>query len=106
MIDTKQMIFGNAGTNFRHTIAKQRISHYFDCSNMIGISTADSYDIRIRVISQVVAADGGFSKVRMEVQAKATAADRPGGSVRCSSNGLLESRIAKMLAEAAAKDAK
>ncbi|MEP7085795.1 MAG: hypothetical protein ABI884_00555 [Gemmatimonadota bacterium] len=102
IIFTKEMLFGNAGATYRHTIAKERLSHYFDCGQMLGVSTADTYEMWIRIIAQVVPADGGLSKVRVEVQANAKASDRPGGSVRCQSNGRLEQRMAKLLQEAAA----
>ena len=106
LIDSKQMIFGNAGAVYRHQIAKERISHYFDCGAMLGVSTADTYDVHIRVISQVVPADGGLSKIRTETEASAIATDRPGGGVRCASNGRFEARIAKMISAEAGKTAK
>lgn len=106
VVDSQQMLFGNAGTIYRHKIAGQRLSHYLDCGNMLGVSTADSYDVWVRIIAQVLPVNGGLSRVRVELQADAKATDRPGGSVRCSSNGFLESRIAKMLSAEAAKSAK
>ena len=106
VIDTNQMIFGSAGAIYRHQIGKELISHYFDCGTMLGISTADTYDVHIRVISQVVPADGGLSKIRTETEASAIATDRPGGSVRCASNGRFEARIAKMISAEAGKSAK
>jgi hypothetical protein len=105
IIDSKQMIFGNAGATYRHTIAGQRLSHFIECGNMLGVSTADSYDVWIRLIAQVLPVDGGISRVRVELEAKAKATDRPGGSVSCSSNGALEARIAKMLVAEATKSA-
>ncbi len=101
LIVTKDMLFGNAGATYRHTIAKERLSHYFDCGQMLGVSTADTYEMWIRIVAQVVPADGGLSKVRIAVESNAKATDRPGGSVRCQTNGRLEQRMAKMLQEAA-----
>ena len=103
IIDSRQMLFGNAGAVYRHNLAKQRLSHYVNCGNMIGLSSADSYDVYIRVISQVLPVDGGLSKVRTEVDAHAIAVDGAEQSVPCSSTGLLESRIAKLLTREAAK---
>jgi hypothetical protein len=102
IVDGNQMIFGSAADH-RHTLAKTRISHYFDCGNMLGVSTADSYEIWIRVISQIIPIDNGLSTVRTQVEATARASDLQGGGVRCSSNGLLESRIAELLVKEAAK---
>ena len=102
IIDSDQMIFGSAASH-RHTLAKKRLSHFFDCGNMLGVSTADSYEVWVRIISQIVPIDGRLSAVRSQVEATANASDLPGGSVRCSSNGLLESRLAALLVEEAAK---
>lgn len=103
IIDSKQMVFGNAGAGYRHDLAKERLSHYVNCGNMIGLSSADSYEVFIRVISQVLPVDGGLSKVRTEVDAHARAVDGAEQNIPCSSTGLLESRIAKLLAREAAK---
>jgi hypothetical protein len=103
VIDSKQLLFGNAGAIYRHRLANQRLSRFFDCGNMIGVSTADTYEVWVRVIAQVLPMERGLSIVRTEVEASAKATDRPGGSVPCSSNGVLEARIAKRLVEVAAK---
>jgi hypothetical protein len=103
IIDSRQMLFGNAGAVYRHDLAKQRLSHYVNCGNIIGLSSADTYEVYIRVISQVLPVDGGLSKVRTEVDAHARAVDGAEQSVPCSSTGLLESRIAKLLSQEAAK---
>jgi hypothetical protein len=105
IIDSQQMVFGSA-SNHRHTLGKKRLSHFFDCGNMLGVSTADSYEVWIRLISQIIPIDGSLSTVRTEVEATARAGDRPGETVRCSSTGVLESRLADMLTEEAAKLAK
>jgi len=102
IIDSDQMIFGSVGDH-RHTLAKKRLSHFFDCGTMLGVSTADSYEMWIRVISQIVPIDGRLSTVRTQVEATARAGDRPGETVLCASTGLLESQIAKLLAQEAAK---
>jgi len=103
VVDSKQLLFGSAGATYRHRIGNQRLSHFFDCGNMMGVSTADTYEVWVRVIAQVLPMERGRSIVRTEVEASAKATDSPGGSVPCSSNGVLEARIAKRLAEVAAK---
>jgi len=103
VVDSKQLLFGSAGAKYRHRIANQRLSHFFDCGNIMGVSTADTYDVWIRVIAQVLPMEHGLSIVRTEVEASAKATDMQGGSAPCSSNGVLEARIAKRLAEVAAK---
>ena len=103
VVDSKQLLFGSAGAAYRHRIANQRLSHFFDCGSIMGVSTADTYDVWIRVIAQVLPMERGLSIVRTEVEVSAKATDMQGGSAPCSSNGALEARIAKRLAEVAAK---
>ncbi len=84
-------------------LATKRLSHYFDCGNMLGVSTADTYEVWVRVVSQILPLDGNLSTVRTQVEATARASDLPGGSVQCSGNGLLEHRIEELLVKEAAK---
>jgi hypothetical protein len=70
---------------------------------MLGVSTADSYPMWIRIISQILPIDGSLSTVRTEVEATARVGDRVGETVRCSSSGVLESKLAALLTEEAAK---
>ena len=102
IISSDQMIFGSAAYH-RNTLGKKRLSHYFECGNLLGVATADSYDVWIRVISQILPIDGSLSTVRTQVEATARIGDRSGETVRCSSTGLLESQIAKLLVEEGAK---
>lgn len=106
VIFTKDMVFGNAGATYRHQLAKERLSHFFDCGQMLGVSTADTYEMWVRIIAQVLPADGGLSKLRVEVQSTAKASDRPGGSVRCETTGRLEQKIANMIQEEVAARSK
>jgi hypothetical protein len=102
IIDSGQMVFGSAAT-YHSKLGKKRLSHFFDCGNMLGVSTADSYPMWIRIISQILPIDGSLSTVRTEVEATARVGDRVGETVRCSSSGVLESKLAALLTEEAAK---
>jgi hypothetical protein len=105
IINTDQMVFGSVG-NHRYKLGKKLLSHFFDCGNMLGVATADSYEVWVRVISQILPIDGSLSTVRTQVEASARVGDRIGEATRCSSTGLLESRIAALLPQEAAKLAK
>lgn len=106
VVDTKQHVFGNAGTNFRNRLGNQRLSHYFDCGTTTGIANADQYDIHVRVITQIVAADAGLSALRSQVEATGHAIATSGQNVRCASTGALEERIAHMVADQATRAGK
>lgn len=97
IMDAKQHVFGNAGANFRREMGRQRLSKYFDCGATAGMSNSDTYDLNIRVISQIVPADQGLSKLRTQAEATAHANALSGQSVRCASTGELERRIANMV---------
>jgi hypothetical protein len=106
VVDSKQHVYGNAGTNFRRELGNQRMSRYFDCGSTTGISNADQYDLLIRVITQIVPADAGLSILRTQAEATGHATATSGQVVRCASTGALEERIAHMVADQAARASK
>ena len=103
IVDAKQHVYGNAGIKMRNSLGRQRLSRYFDCGSTAGMSNADTYDVIVRVVSQVIPADAGLSSLRTQVEATAHANAVSGSSVRCVSTGALEERIAHMLSELVAK---
>ena len=103
IVDSKQHVYGNAGVKMRNSLGRQRLSRYFDCGTTAGMSNADTYDVLVRVVSQVLAADAGVSTLRTQVEATAHANAVSGATVRCVSTGALEGRIAHMLSELSAK---
>jgi hypothetical protein len=105
LVDSKQHVFGNAGANYRRRLGAQRMSRYFDCGSTAGISNADDYDLLIRVITQIIPAEGGLSAVRTQVEATGHASATSGQVVRCASTGALEERIAHMVSDQAVRAA-
>jgi len=105
IVDQKQHVFGNAGIKIRGSLGRQRLSKYLECGTTAGMTNADTYDVIIRVVSQVVPADAGLASLRTQVEASAHASGESGSSVRCVSTGALEARIAHMMSELAAKSA-
>ena len=103
IVDSKQHVFGNAGIKMRSSLGRQRLSKYLDCGMTAGMSNADTYDVILRVVSQVIPADAGLSSLRTQVEATAHANAVSGATVRCVSTGALEGRIAHMLSEMTVK---
>lgn len=103
VIDSKQHVYGNAGTNYRRRIGTQRLSRYFDCGTTAGIANADDYDILVRVITQIIPAEGDLSALRTQIEATGHATAVSGQVVRCASTGALEERIAHMVGDQAAR---
>lgn len=106
VIDSKQHVYGNAGAKYRRELGHQRMSKYFDCGSEAGIANADSYDMIVRVLTQIVPTDGGLSKLRTQAEATAHANAVSGAPVRCSSTGALEARIAQMVSDQAVRAGK
>jgi hypothetical protein len=106
VIDSRQHVYGTAGAKYRRELGHQRMSKYFDCGSEAGIANADTYDIIVRVLTQIVPKEGGLSKLRTQAEASAHANAVSGGPVRCSSTGALEQRIAQMVSEQAVRAAK
>jgi hypothetical protein len=105
VVDSRQHVFGNAGANYRRKMGSQRMSRYFDCGSTAGISNADDYDLLIRVITQIIPADGGLSAVRTQAEATGHAIATSGQVIRCASTGALEERIAHMVSDQALRAA-
>lgn len=103
VIDSKQHVYGNAGTNYRRRIGTQRLSRYFDCGTTAGIANADEYDILVRVITQIIPAEADLSALRTQIEATGHATAVSGQVVRCASTGALEERIAHMVGDQAAR---
>lgn len=103
LVDPKQHVYGNAGIKMRNSMGRQRLSKYFDCGSTVGMPNADTYDVLVRVVSQVIPADAGLSALRTQVEATAHANAVSGATVRCVSTGALEERISHMLSEMVAK---
>jgi hypothetical protein len=95
-VDTLQRKIGNSGLKVRRQMAGTSLSRYIECgSTQIG-DNADSYDVFLTV-STVVKADPntGLSTIEtlFESQAKPVSFSRE--YARCSTKGLLETRIAE-----------
>jgi len=105
IVDQKQHVFGNAGLKMRGSLGGRRLSTYLDCGTTAGMANADTYDLIVRVVSQVVLADAGLASLRTQVEASAHSSGDSGPGVRCVSTGALEARIAHMMSELAAKSA-
>ena len=103
LVDSKQHVFGNAGANYRRRLGSTRMSRYFDCGSTAGISNADDYDLLIRVITQIIPADGGLSAIRTQAEATGHATATSGQVVRCASTGALEAQIAHMVSDQAVR---
>jgi hypothetical protein len=79
----------------RQRIGKEPLSRFVSCGNENGRENADSYDVTMRVSTQVVPADSASSRVVTAVTATARSRLFSSGDVACSSTQRLEGRIAE-----------
>lgn len=76
-------------------LAGGRASAYLSCgSTGIGAPIADSYQVNLSVITQLLPAAGGSTQVQTSLDASATQRGVSGAPVRCASTGRLEQQIA------------
>jgi hypothetical protein len=95
-IDQNTRVIGNRRIESRSgRIAGERASSYLNCGNTgIGASIADSYQVNLSVLTQIVPAPGGTTQVQTSIDANATQRGVSSVPVRCASTGRLELQIA------------
>jgi hypothetical protein len=98
-LDRTTRVIGNRRIESRSgRIAGERASSYLNCGNTaIGPSIADSYQVNLSVLTQIVPAPGGTTQVQTFMDASATRHGVSGGPVRCASTGRLELQIAEAI---------
>ncbi|MFL5606911.1 MAG: hypothetical protein ACJ8AD_10740 [Gemmatimonadaceae bacterium] len=92
-VDDKTRVLGNTGFSIRRRLGSIPLPRLIDCGTTQGGPSADTYDIRLSVLTQVVPAEGGSSIVTT-VDAMGRPVAFSGEYVRCTSTGSLETRIA------------
>ena len=93
-VDDKARVLGNTGFNLRRRLGSVPLVRLIDCGTTQGGPSADSYDVRLSVLTQVTPAEGGGSTILTTVDAMGRPVAFSGEYVRCTSTGSLETRIA------------
>ncbi len=87
---------GNAAVVARRQLNGERLSLFVDCGAGPTLANlADSYELRMSVMSTVAPAEGSGSRILTRVDATARPVVRSGAPVNCTSTGELERRIAE-----------
>lgn len=92
--DPAKATIGNEGYKFRRKLADLPSRRLFDCGGSSGMPNAETYTIKMSVVSNVIDAGGGTAKLITVIQASAENPSYPGSGVSCSSTGALEDRLA------------
>jgi hypothetical protein len=93
-VDDKARVIGNTGFNLRRRLGSVPLPRLIDCGTTQGGPSADTYDIRLSVLTQVSPTEGGGSSIITTVDAMGRPVAFSGEYVRCTSTGSLETRIA------------
>lgn len=101
-IDPASHSMGNLGMQIRRQLGKVRLSKYLDCGSAQQGPSADSYDVHLKVMTQLQAEPSGHTKVTTTVDGMAKPFMLSGEYSRCASTGEIELKVHNML-EAALK---
>ncbi len=95
-LDQNSRVIGNRRIETNSgRIAGGRASMYLNCGNTgLGSPVADSYQVNLSVLTQIVPAPGGSTQVQTSIDANATQRGVSSAPVRCASTGRLEQQIA------------
>lgn len=107
-VDTGRRLVGNTDFKLRRRLADQRLATYFDCGRDMTGEYANQWELMLDVVSFAEPAEveseepgqpaGPGALLRTRARAQATPNDRGLRSVRCTSTGALELRIARLVA--------
>jgi hypothetical protein len=94
--DPATHLAGNQGLNVRRHLGSTPLVRYLDCGNTQMGPSAETYDIRLAVTTQLLAdsTTGGGTRLHTLVEAMGRPVAFSGEYSRCSSLGVLESRLA------------
>ncbi len=101
-VDARRQL-GVSQHRFSGQILNRRASDFFDCGTDPGLMRplADQAPIDARVVTTILAGEGGSARVRTEVAGSARRTGGTAGRADCRSTGLMELLIARMVEERA-----
>jgi hypothetical protein len=97
-VDPTSHTIGNGDLRVRRRLGAESLRTYLNCGNTQGAPNAETFDIRLSVMSQLTPAGPGSTTVTTTVQAMARPVSVSGEFIRCSSTGALETRLGDIVA--------
>lgn len=97
VMDEASRQFGVAPTTLPRRLNDMPLSRFVDCGSSRFVPNADSYAVRLQVITQLIAEGTGATRVQTVVEGTARSREMSGNPVLCTSTGELERRIAQQL---------
>ena len=95
-LDPTTHSIGNGDLQLRRRLGNTAIREYLNCGTTQGVANADSYDIRMSVMSKLAAAPGGGTVITTTVQGMGRPISTSGDYLRCSTTGSLEIRLGEI----------
>jgi hypothetical protein len=93
IIDPVKHIIGNEGFKIRQRLGKVALSRYVECGTTQIGPNADSYEVFMTVLTQLVPGPSGTTSVATTFEALARPITFAQDYSRCTSKGLLETRL-------------
>lgn len=93
VVDSQTHVIGTSGFNLRRRLGSIPLVRLIDCGTTQGGPSAETYDIHLSVVTQVRAGDAG-TVIGTTVEPMGKPAAFSGEYIRCSSTGVLETRLA------------
>ncbi|MDQ6611203.1 MAG: hypothetical protein M3Y64_02110 [Gemmatimonadota bacterium] len=92
-IDQATHRFGNEGFKLRQRLGKTTLSRLFDCGETQIGPNADSYEVFLIVLAQVTPVAAASASLTTTIDASAKSIANAQGYIKCSSKGVLETRL-------------
>lgn len=92
--DAVQHVIGNSGFKVHQRLGTVALGKLIDCGSTQGYPSAEEYDIRMSVLTQLQSDGAGGTNISTRVEADGRPMAFSGPYTRCASTGALEERIA------------
>lgn len=92
-LDAKTHTIGNDGFKIRQALGRTPLSSYIDCGRTQIGPNADSYEVVLTILTQVMPGDGGATKITTTFESSARPIAYSQEYSKCSSRGVLEAKI-------------
>ena len=92
-VDVSQHVIGSTGFKAHKRLKNVPLSRFVDCGSTQGFTSADEYDLKVSVLTQVEPDGNGGTSIATQVEAEGRPLAFSGAYSRCNSTGQLEAAI-------------
>ena len=95
--DAATHTMGNASLRVRRRLGDVSVSKYINCGNTQSANAADGYEVILTVVARVQPTVDGMSQLATSVEAQGRPITLSSEYSRCTSTGLIETRLAQLV---------